>query len=168
MKLSGMLNEDEYSITKYYRFIKDNYNPEKDTWEDTESIWYDLYVGIGSGNGYSTTGFKITGLKDEDLIEIKLWAENFLEYAVNMQKEAIDNWLNDIEKGNIEDDSEYEKNILEVYKILRKENNIEETKKLLIELYDGSSRKIEALADEIRKTGTCNYERFLKGNENER
>ena len=168
MKLSGMLNEDEYSVTKYYRFIKDNYNPEKDTWEDTESIWYDLYIGIGSGNGYSTTGFKITGLKDEDLTEIKLWAENFLEYAVNMQKEAIDNWLNDIEKDNIEDDSEYEKNILEVYKILRKENNIEETKKLLIELYDGSSRKIEALADEIRKTGTCNYERFLKGNENER
>lgn len=168
MNLLGMLNEDEYSVTKYYRFIKDNYNPEKDTWEDTESIWYDLYVGVGNGDGRSTTGFKTTCLKDEDLIEIKLWAEKFLEYAIDMQKKIIDDWLNNIEKGDIEDDSEYEKNILEVYKFLRKENSIEETRNLLINLYDGSSRKFEALASEIRKTGTCNYERFLKGDENER
>lgn len=168
VNLSGILCEDEYSLTKYYRFIKDNYNPNKDTWEDTESVWYDLYVGININGGQSTVGFKTVHLNEEELETVRLWAEKFLEYAVNMQKEAIDNWLCDIEKGDIEDDSEYEKNVLEVYKLLRKENNIEETRKLLIKLYDGSSRNIEALADEIRKTGTCNYKKFLKGNENER
>ena len=160
--VSGMFVEDEYTITKVYRYINENYNCEKDIYEDEEFTWYNVYFGISTGSPGNTIGFKVNNLTNKDLETVKKWVDEFLKYTIRDTQAEIDNYIDELETNEENTESEYCDDILTVYKYIRKETEKKDCKEILASLYDEHSLTFKKMAELIRQGENVNYKDFIR------
>lgn len=87
--LEGFDEEDIYSIVKYCRYFEKAYNDKSGQEEPKYVEFYKMFFLCGcmeTGNNHE--GFEAY-LEEKDLIEVKKWAEDFISYAENKEKENI-------------------------------------------------------------------------------
>ena len=157
-----MFVEDEYTITKVYRYINENYDGEKDTFENEEFTWYNVYFGISTGSPGNTIGFKANNLTNKDLEIVKKWVDEFLKYTIRDTQAEIDNYIDELETNNENIESEYYNNILTVYKYIRKEAEKKDCKEILANLYDKHGLTFKKMAELIRRGENVNYKDYIR------
>lgn len=90
-ELAGMCDEDNIYITKYCRHFDCAYNPKTDKNEEKYVEFYKVFIGCGDNQMKANITGIIFDADEEDLLEIKKWANMFMEYAGEETIKGINN-----------------------------------------------------------------------------
>lgn len=88
-ELEGYNEEDNYAIVKYCTFSKNSLNFETKNNEPRYYEYYKIYFSCGDTElNLNHIGFSAY-ISESDLLEIKSWAEDFIEYTAELTKKHI-------------------------------------------------------------------------------